>query len=62
MIKVNVGTWDRWFRVSVGVSAISLAFWGPRTPWAWLGLVPLLTGLFKYCPAYSVCGISTTQK
>ncbi|MGE0072977.1 MAG: DUF2892 domain-containing protein, partial [Thiomonas sp.] len=27
--------------------------------WGWIGLVPLLTGLFKFCPLYSIIGIST---
>lgn len=40
---------------------ISLAFVGPRTPWAWLGLVPLLTGLVGYCPAYALFGIRTCK-
>ncbi|HRY29858.1 MAG TPA: DUF2892 domain-containing protein [Elusimicrobiota bacterium] len=62
MIKLNVGSWDRWLRLGVGVFIVSLAFWGPQTPWAWVGLVPVLTGLFRFCPLYTVCGISTDKK
>jgi hypothetical protein len=61
MMKMNVGTWDRLARIVIGIAAISLAFWGPRTAWGWLGLIPLATGLARRCPAYGVCGISTTK-
>lgn len=56
---MNEGTLDRVLRVIFGLAIISLAFVGPKTLWAWLGLIPLLTGLFGYCPAYAVFGIRT---
>lgn len=55
----NEGTIDRILRVIVGLAILSLVFVGPQTPWAWLGLVPLLTGLAGYCPAYALLGIRT---
>jgi len=58
----NEGAVDRIARVAVGVGVLSLAFVGPRTPWAYLGVVPLLTGLLGYCPAYSLFGSSRTPK
>jgi len=27
--------------------------------WALLGFVPLFTGVFRYCPAYSLIGVNT---
>ena len=27
--------------------------------WGWLGVVPLATGLFRFCPAYTLLGINT---
>ena len=27
--------------------------------WGWLGVIPLLAGLFRYCPLYSLLGISS---
>lgn len=62
MIRINVGSRDARIRVIVGIAVISLAFWGPRSYWAWLGLVPLLTGLFRYCPLYRAGRISTLEK
>jgi hypothetical protein len=27
--------------------------------WGWIGVVPLLTGIFKFCPAYTMLGMNT---
>lgn len=60
-MSINVGTFDRWLRVVAGLVILSLVFVGPRSAWGWLGLVPLLTGLFGYCPMYQVFGLSTCR-
>lgn len=60
-MPINEGTLDRVLRVVVGLAIISLAFVGPQTPWAWLGLVPLLTGIVGFCPAYALFGIRTCK-
>jgi membrane-associated protease RseP (regulator of RpoE activity) len=57
----NEGVVDRVLRVFVGLAVISLVFVGPQTPWAWLGLVPLVTGLVGYCPVYALLGIRTCK-
>lgn len=59
MFKVNEGTADRAFRAFVGLGVISLVFLGPKTPWGWLGLIPLGTALVGWCPLYSLLGINT---
>ena len=53
----NVGTMDRAPRVIAGLALIGLVFAGPRTPWGWIGLVPLLTGLAGFCPACRLFGL-----
>ncbi len=58
-MKVNEGAIDRVLRVIVGAGVLSLAFVGPHTPWGYLGLVPLLTGLVGMCPLYAILGINT---
>ncbi|KAF0177615.1 MAG: DUF2892 domain-containing protein [Hyphomonadaceae bacterium] len=58
-MPANEGTVDRVLRVLVGLAVLSLVFIGPKTPWAWFGLVPLLTGLVGYCPVYALLGIRT---
>jgi hypothetical protein len=55
----NEGTIDRVLRVVAGAALVSLVFVGPETPWGWVGLVPLVTGLVGNCPVYSLLGIST---
>lgn len=55
----NEGTVDRVLRVVAGAALVSLVFVGPQTPWGWIGLVPLVTGLIGNCPVYSLLGIST---
>ena len=64
-IKKNIGTPDRIARITIGLTLlalISLAFIGPKTPLAYLGLlgvVPLVTGMAGYCPPYKWLGINT---
>ena len=55
----NEGSLDRILRIVAGVALISLVFIGPQTPWGWIGVVPLLTGLIGWCPAYTLLGIRT---
>lgn len=57
----NEGKIDRLLRVLVGAGLIALTQVGPHTPWGWLGLVPLFTGLVGYCPAYSLLGLNTCK-
>lgn len=56
----NVGTADRALRALFGLVLISLTVWGPQTPWGWLGLIPLATAVFAFCPAYCPLKINTT--
>jgi len=58
----NVGGVDRVLRIVVGLVLIALVFVGPKTPWGWIGLVPLLTGLFNFCPAYFPFKFTTAKK
>ena len=57
----NVGGVDRAVRIVVGLGILSLAFVGPQTPWGYLGLVPLVTGLIGWCPAYMPFGVKTCK-
>lgn len=50
---------DRLLRIVLGVTLLGLVFFGPQTPWGWLGLVPLFTGLVGSCPLYTVLGLRT---
>lgn len=59
MITTNEGNLDRTLRVAVGLLLVSLVFLGPKTPWGWIGIVPIATGLMGWCPLYSVLGFTT---
>jgi DUF2892 family protein len=59
MFKINVGTADRVARIVIGIALLSLAFIGPQTPWGFIGIIPLATGIFATCPAYNLIGLST---
>jgi hypothetical protein len=58
----NEGKADRLLRIVVGAAILSLYFVGPQSPWALLGLVPLLTGIIGYCPAYLLIGMNTCAR
>ncbi|MDB5643389.1 MAG: hypothetical protein JWN07_2706 [Hyphomicrobiales bacterium] len=63
---INVGGIDRALRIVLGLAllayALNLGF--PATGYnqlGWLGLIPLITGVFGYCPVYSIAEISTAR-
>ncbi|HMB48369.1 MAG TPA: DUF2892 domain-containing protein [Afifellaceae bacterium] len=61
-MKANVGTVDRALRIIVGLALIAFALLATNVSWSWvgwIGVVPLVTGLFSRCPAYSLLGIDT---
>ncbi|MBI2840565.1 MAG: DUF2892 domain-containing protein [Acidobacteria bacterium] len=60
-MKKNIGTVERVIRVIVGIGVLSVAFVGKGTPWTYLGILPLLTGVVGWCPPYAVFGISTCK-
>jgi len=58
-MNANVGGIDKILRILVGIVLISLAALGIVGAWGWIGVVPLLTGLFSWCPLYPLLGINT---
>jgi len=58
-MKLNVGGVDRALRILVGMTLMALAATDVVGWWGWLGAFPLLTGLFRFCPAYPLLGLST---
>lgn len=58
-MTANVGTVDRVIRGLVGVLLILMVFVGPQTPWGWIGIIPLVTAIVGFCPAYKIFGLST---
>jgi hypothetical protein len=60
-MKKNLGTVDRTVRVVVGIGLLAAGAIAGSW-WALAGLVPLLTGLLGFCPAYCPLGISSCGK
>lgn len=58
----NVGTADRVIRLVLGTGLILGSILGYVGPWGWLGLIVLVTGLFRTCPAYMPFGLSTCRR
>ena len=66
-MKCNVGKKDRIIRIVVGLVIlishyVYYAITGYYCVWANLGYVPLLTGLFKFCPVYVPLKINTSKE
>lgn len=57
-MKTNVGGIDKIVRIVIGIALIAWALFGGPV-WAWIGVVPLATGLMGWCPAYGLFGMST---
>jgi hypothetical protein len=61
-MKQNVGSVDRYLRISIGIVLIIL---GVMTRMWWLYIIAaiaILTGIFGYCGIYQVFGASTAKK
>ncbi|MEQ9490564.1 MAG: DUF2892 domain-containing protein [Alphaproteobacteria bacterium] len=61
-MKTNIGTIDRILRLVAGAILISLVFVGPQTQWGYIGIIPILTALVGFCPAYRLLGIRTCRR
>ncbi len=61
-MKVNMGGIDRTLRIVVGLALIVMAVTGTIGVWGWIGVVPVLTAIVGYCPAYAPFGFSTCAK
>ncbi|GAB3750584.1 YgaP family membrane protein [Lysobacter olei] len=59
-MKANVGGMDKLVRIVIGVALIAWAATGGPV-WAWIGVVPLLTGVFNFCPLYALLGMNTCK-
>lgn len=61
-MKANVGNIDRIVRIVVGLALIGATLVGAIGLWGLIGIVPVLTGLFSVCPAYSLIGVNTCAR
>jgi hypothetical protein len=57
-MKPNVGGIDRGFRIAVGLVVIGIGVYF-KSWWGALGVIPLLTGMLRWCPLYLPFGTTT---
>jgi hypothetical protein len=60
-MRCNEAWWDRGLRLVIGSVLVSLALFGPKTPWGWIGLLQIATGLSGYCVLYRLIDLDTRQ-
>ena len=60
-MKANVGTIDRLVRIVAGLALFGAGYYF-KSWWGLIGIVPLLTGIFRFCPAYLPFGLSTSRR
>jgi len=61
-MTANVGTVDRAIRIALGLALIGATLMGWIGVWGWLGLIPLATGVFRFCPAYLPFGLNSCKR
>jgi len=62
-MQANVGGADRAVRIVVGLVLLGWAAFGEGDArwWGLLGLIPLGTGLLRFCPMYLPFGLKTCR-
>ncbi len=58
-MKINLGYKDRTVRFVIGIILIAMVPAGHA--WGLIGIVPILTATFAFCPAYTLFGINTSD-
>ena len=61
-MKVNVGNVDRVLRISSGVVILTLTALGMISPWGWLAIGLIVSGVIRNCTLYSLLGINTCKR
>lgn len=59
-MKQNLGTIDRVVRTILGISILAAGYF-LHSYWGMIGLVPLLTAVVGFCPAYCPLRITTCK-
>jgi len=61
-MKCNIGNFDRILRMTIGLILLGLTVTGTIGPWGWVGVIPLVTSLFRFCPVYAILGYQSCAK
>lgn len=57
-MTANIGTADRVIRFILGLAILAVGFYF-RSWWGLVGLLPILTAVIRFCPAYVPFHVST---
>lgn len=60
-MQANIGNIDRALRILAGLGLIAATLAGLIGAWGWIGVIPLATGLFRFCPLYRLFGLRTCE-
>lgn len=60
-MKTNIGSTERLLRIMAGIVIIALGMYYGSW-WGVVGLIALLTGLFRFCPLYKMLGMNTCKR
>jgi len=61
-MKVNDGNIDRIIRITSGVVIVTFTALGMVSPWGWLAIVLIVSGVLRNCTLYSLLGINTCKR
>lgn len=59
LLPINEHPLDRALRIVLGIALLSFTVGGSGFAWAYIGILPLVTGIVGSCPAYTLLGINT---
>ncbi len=59
-MKCNVGGMDRVVRIIVGLALVGFAVYSSQL-WAYIGIIPLVTGAIGFCPIYPIFKFSSAS-
>jgi hypothetical protein len=61
-MNANIGTVDRIGRIVAGLVLIGASVAGLIGAWGFIGVIPLVTGIVRFCPAYRLLGFTTCPR
>ncbi|MEN3001293.1 MAG: DUF2892 domain-containing protein [Armatimonadota bacterium] len=54
----NIGRVEQAIRILIGIAILAVG-WYYQSWWGLIGLIPLITGIVRFCPLWRVLGISS---
>jgi len=61
LFDINVGANDAFLRIFAGFVLLAFVFVGLKMTWGWIGIILIVTGATRRCPAYLMAGINTKR-